>query len=267
MRSHRWIGKETHRKERHFSGLIGGIHIPICKSIRQRNGRPSDPPYLFIDLNGGPGRLRDDYNREFDGSPLIALDALARSGLPHQTIHFEEDPDVAAELAAALDPSVYPHTTVAHMPFEDGVRRWLGVTQPHLYRNGVVYSDPIEDPIPVETFNLVAARFPRVDLLAYVAANNQYKRANSGGHGHGRRLAEDIAAVRKKKVLIRTPAGAEQYTFILFTNWTDMPEWTKAGFHDLKTASGNGILDRLNLTRTELHERDNTPLWDDDDAA
>ncbi len=261
MRSHGWISRETYRKEEDFAGLIGGIHVPICESIRRRNGRLGDPPYLFVDLNGGPGRLRDDAGRRFDGSPIIALDALTKSGLPHETIHFENDPAVAAELAAALALDIYPSTTVCEAAFEDGVSRWLSRTPPHLYRYGIVYSDPINTPIPVETFNRVATHFPRVDLLAYVAANNQYKRANSGGYGHGRRLADDIAAVRKTKVLIRTPASAEQYTFILFTNWTQMPAWTSHGFYELKaTGPGRAILDDLNWTRKENRERTNTPL-------
>jgi len=260
-RSHRWIGRETYRKEEDFSGLVGGIHVPVCRSIYTTNGRLGDPPYLFMDLNGGPGCLRDDTGRQFDGSPLIALDALAASGLRYETVHFEQDPSVAAELAAVLEPGTYPHSTVANVRFQDGVAQWLGKTRPHPYRHGLVYSDPIEDPIPVETFNLIAKWFPRVDLLAYVAANNQYKRANSGGHGHGRRLADDIAAVNKERVLIREPAGGEQYTFIFFSNMPRLPEWKKRGFHEVKSAGpGRAILNKLNLTRAELHGLTNTPL-------
>ncbi len=267
-RSHRWIGRETYRKEEDFSGLVGGIHVQACRGIRNTKGRPSDPPYLFVDLNGGPGRLRDDTGRRFDGSPLIALNALARAGIPHETLHFEKDPAVAAELAAALDPSVYPGATVCEAPFREGMAAWFGTARPHEYRYGLVYSDPIEDPIPVDVFNQVAIHSPRVDLLAYVAANNQYKRANANGHGHGRRLADDVAAVRKKKVLIRVPAGGEQYTFILFSNWPDMPKWKNRGFHEVgATGPGREILDRLNLSKKEWHEQSNIPLWGDDDAA
>lgn len=267
-RSHRWIGKETYRKEADFSGLVGGIHIPICKAIHKDKGRPGDPPYLFVDLHGGPGRLRDDAGREFDGSPLIALDALARAGIPHETLHFEKDPAVAAELAAVLDPSIYPNTTVCNVPFREGMEAWLRTARPHEYRFGLAYSDPIEDPIPVDVFNMVAAHSPRVDLLAYVAANNQYKRANANGHGHGRRLADDVAAVRKKKVLIRVPAGGEQYTFILFSNMPDLPKWKNRGFHEVgPTGPGRNILDRLNLSKREWDEQFNTPLWGDGDVA
>lgn len=259
-RSHKWIGRETYRKEEDFSGLVGGIHIPICSAIRRNKGCSGDPPYLFMDLHGGPGRLRDDAGRRFAGSPLIAVDALARSDLPHETWHFEKDPAVAAELEAALDGSVCPDSTVCAMEFEHGVRRWMSITRPHEYRYGLAYSDPIAEPLPVETFNLIARHSPRVDLLAYVAANNQYKRFD-----RGRRLADDIAAVNKRRILIRTPAGGEQYTFILFTNWTEMPEWTKRGFHELRvTGPGRAILDRLTFTRSELHAHGNVPLWGDD---
>lgn len=261
-RSHSWIGRETHLKERDFSGLVGGIHVPICAAINRSKGRRGDPPYLFMDLHGGPGWLCDDAGRRFEGSPLIAANALAASGLGHETWHFEKDRNVSADLTAALDPSVYTQSTVCHLRFEDGVRRWLAQNRSHAYRYGLVYSDPIGDPLPVETFNLIAHHSPRVDLLAYVAATNQYKRFD-----RGRRLADDIAGVRKRKVLIREPAGGEQYTFIVFTDWTDMPEWKRRGFYEVTDSGpGRSILDRLNLTRAELHERGNQPLWTDDGA-
>lgn len=260
-RSHSWIGKWTRQKEQDFAGLVGGIHVPVCAAIRGRLGRPGDPPYVFIDLHAGPGRLRDDAGAAFPGSPLIAADALAASGMPHETWHFERDPDVAAELSAALDPSVYPDATVCNVDFGEGVARWLSFTHPHAYRNGLIYADPIgldgsTGPVPIDVFNAVAAHSPRVDLLAYVAANNHYKRVQ-----RGRRLADDIAAVRKRKVLIREPDGAEQYTFILWTNWDRVPEWHKSGFYDLATLRGQQILGDLNFTAKERRELVDVPLW------
>ncbi|MGH3499337.1 MAG: HNH endonuclease [Nocardioidaceae bacterium] len=130
----------------------------------------------------------------------------------------------------------------------------------HRYRYGLVYSDPIKDPIPVDTFNQVARHFPRVDLLAYVAANDHYKRANANGYGHGRALPEDIAAVNKKIALIREPHTAHQWTFILWSDWTKLPEWRKRGFHRIDEGAGRRILRRVALTKAELHEQENTPL-------
>jgi hypothetical protein len=253
-------GPETWYKERDFRGLHGGIHLPICAGIRERYGRPGDPSYLFVDLHGGPGNLIYG-NAEFPGSPLIALDELMASGLPYQTLHFERDSGTAENLAAAV--AAHPGgqaATVISESFETGARQWLGLAPRHRFRNGLVYSDPISDPIPVDTFNAFAAHFERVDLLAYVIANDQYKRANGSGAGHGRRLADDIAAVHKKHVLIREPSTAHQFTFIFWTNWTEFPAWTRRGFHPLHSSAGRRILDRLNFTQRELGERDNTPL-------
>jgi hypothetical protein len=260
-RSHNWIGKWTRQKEQDFAGLVGGIHVPVCAAIHGRLGRAGDPPYVFIDLHAGPGRLRDDTGATFPGSPVIAADALASSGIPHETWHFERDPGVAAELSAALDPCVYPDSSVCNVDFENGIAAWLQMAPPHRYRNGLVFADPIgldgsTGPVPVEVFNAVAQHSPRVDLLAYVAANNHYKRS-----GQGLRIADDISAVRKRKVLVREPDGAEQYTFILWTNWDRVPEWHKSGFYDLASARGQEILSELNFTTRERKERAEVTLW------
>lgn len=254
----KWISAETAAKEQDFRGLLGGIHIPICKAIRERKGRPTDPPYLFVDLNGGPGWLEYGAAERFPGSPIIALEELDRAGLPHQTLHYECDAPSAALLTAAVGGR--PTTAVLHQPFEAGLPRWLDHIGQQPYRHGLVYSDPINDPIPVGTFNRVAERLDRVDLLAYVAANSHYKRANANGHGHGRRLADDIEAVHKKTVLLRAPRTAHQWTFILWTNWTDFPAWTKRGFYRADSPQGRTIIDRLNLTEAELLAERNTPL-------
>jgi hypothetical protein len=253
-------GPETWYKERDFRGLLGGIQIPICTGIHRRHGRPTDAPYVFVDLHGGPGNLSYDGGPEFPGSPLIAIELLLASDLPFETIHFEKDADTAVDLQGAIASTGSPHSTVRPERFESGMRRWLQETGPEQYRNGLIYSDPIGEPIPVDTFNEVARCKPRVDLLAYISATNQYKRPNGSGYGHGRRPADDILAVRKKHVLIREAARAEQYTFILWTNWTDFPKWTARGFHDITSAPGRRILDTLNLTKTELHNGANTPL-------
>ena len=254
-RSHAWIGAETYQKERDFRGLVEGIHIPICTAIRQRQGRPADPPYLFMDLNGGPGRLCDDDGRLFDGSPLIAANALFSADIPHRTVHFERDAKACRNLAAVMHPDSFPYSTVISGDFQAGVSAWLDENPPHGYRYGLVYSDPIGDPIPVAEFNLFATHSPRVDLLAYVAANSQYKRR--GAH----RLGEDVAAVRKRHALIRELATAHEFTFVLFTNWTDFPAWRKQGFYPIDSHDGQRILYKASTTREERRELVEVPLW------
>jgi len=258
----KWISAETEAKEYDFTGL-NAMHTNICKSKRIL-GRPGRPPYLFGDLHGGPGML-EHQGRRFPGSPLIAVETLERSGFAYQTVHFEKDPDTAARLTESLADSIRRgRTSVITGCHETGMSAWLAANGHQPDRYGLIYSDPIGDPIPVQTFNEVARYLPRVDLLAYVIANDQYKRANGGGARRGR-VANDIAAVKKKHVLIRKESSAHQFTFVLWTDWTEFPAWTARGFYPLTSSSGQAVLDRITYTKAELAERYNAPLWGEDD--
>lgn len=267
-----WISAETELKENDFRGLLG-MHINICKSILARRRSR----YLYVDLYAGPGHL-EYKGRRFDGSPLIARDLLTRTGVPYEAIHFEKDPDVAARLAEALYVPVSlvdtpcPETSPIYVEdFRDGFARWLDQRgrQPDQY--GLVYSDPIKDPIPYELLTRAAELMPRVDLLSYVSAT-QYKRRRGqdlkrNGHSDLPLIGDHIAAVNKKVALIRRPYGAWQWTFVLWTNWEGMPQWEQHGFYRINSPAGQRILDTLNLTRREQFERANVPLWSDSDAA
>jgi hypothetical protein len=254
-----WVSPETEQKERHYRGLVR-IHARICKAILAKQRRPL--PYLFADLHGGPGNLpRPNGAGTFLGSPLITLDELVGAQLPYQTWHFEHDIIVADRLAQAIPGhDQLGRAQVWSEPFEQGVPRLLERLGRQPWRYGLIYSDPISDPIPVDALNLIAKQLLRVDLLAYVSATNQYKRANANGQGHGRRLADDILAVDKAQVLIRKPHRAEQYTFILWSNWVSYPDWKKEGFYKLDSPQGREILEVLDCTKKELHARRNTPL-------
>jgi hypothetical protein len=255
----RWVSAETEQKERDFRGLLD-MHVSICRGIRERYGRRGDPPYLFVDLHGGPGILQHN-GRCFPGSPLIASDILSQAAIPYESLHFEHDPAVAAALHAAIAEHGYDRAaTVVAERFETGIPRWLATVGRQPYRSALFYSDPIKDPIPVEAFNVLAERFPRGEFLAYVAANDHYKRANGGGYGHRRRLADDITAVRKEVVMVREPATAHQWTFLLWTNWRAFPKWERRGFYRVDSPRGRQIVDELNYTQAELHDRANVPL-------
>jgi hypothetical protein len=249
-----WISAETEQKERHFRGLLR-THIGACKAILGR--RRGSLPYLFVDLHGGPGNL-EYKGRTFPGSPLIAREELAEACLTCETLHFECAARDAELLGQAL--RGWPEARIYQSRFEQGIVPWLDGNGYQRFRYGLVYSDPIKDPIPVETFNLIAERLPRVDLLAYVSATNQYKRANANGAGHGRRLADDVQAINKRRVLLREPRRAEHYTFILWSNWDGLFDWKRAGFHRLDSGRGQEILAVADNTKQELHAKRNTPL-------
>lgn len=243
-----WVSDYTERKEDDFRGILQ-MHVNICKAIL---GRYAGPPYLYVDLYAGPGRLEYD-GHAFDGSPLVARDTVAAAGLAYEGVHFERDPDVARRLAGVLGPGrIYDRSC------QDGFPAWIASQGQSARRMGLVYSDPINDEIPHELLNMAAERFPRVDLLSYVAAT-QYKRRR-GVDPNRPYLADHIAAVNKKVVLIREPIGAWHWTFILWSNWVNLPEWRRRGFYRLDSPEGERILERLNLSKRESREIANTPL-------
>lgn len=263
----RWISAETERKERDFHGILW-THATMCKGIMTRWNAP---PYLYVDLYAGPGRLEYD-GLGFDGSPLIARDILSSIGRRYHAVHFEQDPEVAARLADALwvPTSLLDVPNADNSPIivgkcQDEFPRWLDRNGYEPNRFGLVYADPINDEIPFEMLNKAAKMLPRVDLLSYVSAT-QYKRRRGVDPGRPY-LSEHIAAVEKKVALIREKGGPWQFTFVLWTNWTDYPEWQKRGFYRLDSEHGQRIIEQLDLSARESHARANAPLWTEDASA
>lgn len=266
-----WISAETEEKERHYRGLLG-MHIRMCRGILSRQ---PGPPYLYVDLHAGPGRL-EFKGRGFLGSPLIFIDLAAREEIAYESLYFDSDVTVAATLNGHIarmrdEPSglfdirpIRQATTVVPKPCEVGMPEWLRDTGKQWDRYGLVYADPIGTEIPVETLAEVSRFMPHVDLLSYVSAAN-YKRRR-GANSARAMLAEHIAAVGKKYVRIREPLGKHQWTFILWTDWKGFPDWRNIGLHKLESERGGQILDQLNLTKPELRKATNTPLWSDDAA-
>lgn len=246
-----WISDETEQKERDFAGIMT-MHIRICKSILAKHG---GPPYTYADCHAGPGHLEHDGHR-FLGSPLIVQQAAQREQVTLDAIHFEQSRDVATRLRQALGHG--SHVVADHC--ERGVPQWLASLDRRNYRYGMVYADPINKEIPVPMLAAAAVTLPKMDIMAYVGAT-AYKRRN--GVRPGPTLAEDIATIQragKKVVLIRRPATKFQWTFVLWSNWVDFPEWGKRGFYRLDSETGQHILNQVNYTAAQLVERTNTPL-------
>lgn len=265
----RWVSAETSVKEEHFRGLLD-MHVKICKRILSKR---AGAPYLYVDLHAGRGELMYE-GREFDGSPLIARELLSDAGIRYETLHYEKDIAEASYLIEAMagrsstlfDLGEKPDYPVCIEPFEEGFGRWLDERGLQPFRYGLVYSDPISDQIPVDLFNRSAELLPRVDLLAYVSANSQYKRPRREALGRGvlkPYLSDHIKAVNKKHVLIREPTAGDrqQWTFIAWTNWDDFPAWEQQGFYRLDSPRGQRVMEKLDFSEKEQHERANTPLF------
>lgn len=264
-----WVSEETWWKERDFRGLHE-MHVNVCKGIIRRHPWASNS-YLYVDLYAGRGHL-EYKGRHFDGSPLIARDMLTRSGLAYEAVHFEKDPAEAALLTEALlvpaslldvpDPGAQPVTV---RPCQVGFPDWLKAKGSQRSRLGLIYADPIRDEIPVDLLNEATRALPRVDLLSYVSATQYNRRRGSFGRRDASRplLSQHVEAVNKRYGLIRKPHHGDpwQFTFVLWTDWEDMPVWEAHEFRRLDTPEGQRILyEYCDLTNEEQHARANTPL-------
>lgn len=264
-----WISAETEAKENDFRGLLR-MHAKICGGIFRR--WPPRKPYLYVDLYAGPGLLPYE-GREFDGSPLIAREVFAKAGIPYEAVHFEQDEDVAAQLAEKLwTPKSIVDTTFADPEdaqiivgrCQDEFPCWLARQGRQRDRYGLVYADPVKDEIPHEVLNCAARVMPKVDLLSYVAATQYKRRRGEDLHRNGHTalplLSDHIRAVDKKYAVVRTPRAQNQYTFVLWSNWENFPEWTNRGFYSLDSPSGQSILEKLTMTRAERFDKYQMPL-------
>lgn len=259
-----WISEGTWLKEQHFRGLLE-IHLTVCNSIFSRH-KWARPPYRYWDLHAGPGYLKDRYRggQSYPGSPAVFLETAGQQldGYGFKAMFFERRPEVADQLrysVSCLFPGLRP--SIFAEPCEDVMERWLQHIGRDTRQLGLIYSDPIGTRIPVDLLKHAAAALPKVDILCHVAANSgSYKR---GGREYGgqHQLADDIRAIGKDYFLIREPYGPWQWTFVFLTNWDRCPEWKRAGFHrgDIP-GYGQDLLERLDLTKRELHARRNTPL-------
>lgn len=254
MAAEEWVSPETELKERDFQGILS-MHLQICKGIRARWG---GPPYLYADLYAGPGHLQFN-GRPFLGSPLIFLELAAKTGIPYEALCYEKDPAVALELSQAVAGLNGARPAICAQPCEVGFKRWLdALGRPQRQQFGLIYSDPIRDEIPRLLLAKAAALLPRVDILTYVSAT-QYKRRR-GANPERPFLSDHVQAIGKKVVLIRRPTTAWHWTFILLSNWVNLPEWRKQGFYRLDSSDGAEIMKQLDLSAREHREAANTPL-------
>jgi hypothetical protein len=56
-------------------------------------------------------------------------------------------------------------------------------------------------------------------------------------------------------------AGKAQWTWLIGTQWADMPAWRKAGFEPWDSDVGQLTLDRLDMTTSERQAHMQPPLF------
>jgi hypothetical protein len=250
------LGNESAHKYRNAEGLLP---MTIRMAMGALRNRPSwVRPYVWLDLTSGPGfHLLD--GKQAKGTPVIALEALVATGMPFYAVFLESNSINADQLRRHLVQRFGPeeqaqtwfkvhhgdsHTVAARLLAEAPGANGLG---------GIVY-----DPTKAVDFDLLKtlAEVPgrkRYDLLVYLSATS-IKRPRNLPLTYltdRRSLLERLVAIGKGTWVVREPAGVSQWTWLVGSEWLQMPAWNKAGFHPWTSARGREILTILDMTRSE----------------
>lgn len=243
----------TREKHEQLGGLFQ-MYVPILRSLSQSRRLRR---FIYLDLYAGPGR----YDHGANGSPLLAAHAFHEEPWCEAMHCFEEDWDTYCRLTAST--AAYDKVIAHHARNQDGIDFDI-VRSINRDSYGICFSDPncghADSAFgPLDVLNTVAARWPRIDIVAYLSAANIKRIRTAFGGPH---LIDQVRAIRKPFVRIRKPSGRHQWTFILLTGWEGFPVWKRAGWVNLNSDIGRSYLEELDETWNERRGRRNPSLLD-----
>lgn len=237
-------GMHTREKQDSFRKFVEH-QIKVVENVKDR-GHQVDR-YDYYDPFAGPGYIYCDCGKHYegDGSPLIFHKLIRLTGFDYQMILAEADSIRRARLKGTLN------IEDAHYTLKNDARDCCIPTNNY----GMVYIDP---PMNQESFTISKqlmiefSRFcPRVDIVFSIGANF-VKRFKGNSHlKFNERLTDLYSPVKKEHWFIREPIGANQYTFLIGSNFNGWAEWKSEGFYNIKSYDGQRILLRLNYNEPE----------------
>ena len=246
------VSKETPTKQDHFRGIVK-IIASASKGAMQKPWYEDDPYFYMYDLYAGEGEYKGVDGKLIKGSPLVGLEVVKATGLLYKAVFIDKHGDNAKNLARRIGHD--PYVKIEHGDNDYVMQRYLIPGKP---RHGYVYVDPNDIDIPVGFLNQMFSynTFQKTDLIINISATAIKRAANSDATSYfGRTLDKVLNEIRNKdRWIIREPHGADQWTFIIGSNWIKFPEWEQKGFVNLTTAKGIEIFEKLVYTKDQLEE-------------
>lgn len=249
------IGRETPIKQEHFRGIVK-IIANAAKSILNQpwSAKRYDPWFRMYDIYCGSGQYKNDDGELIVGSPLVALDVVRSIGIPYQAVFIDKVQDNTDKLAKLVGKDSFVKIECGE---NDYVLPNYFVTRKPCY--GYVYVDPnnIDIPLHLLTRMFSYSTFERVDLIINISATALKRAANSSmTKYYGQTFDKMLDELKRYKpyMVIREPHGRDQWTFIVASNWKNLPEWTKQGFVNLTTAKGIEIFEKLVYTNQQRRD-------------
>jgi three-Cys-motif partner protein len=249
----------TDRKQHDFA-IVAPAFLSIVGRILRKH-RSFHPRCVYIDLTAGSGMV----DGRIKGSPLLMLEAAARTSTPIDAYLIDESPGAVAELRHHLAAGGFD-ATVLEGDYRDrlhDVARALGATvRPNRWVLGLAYWDANADEPPWDTLIWLARTFPRLDLLLSVGA--AYKKWQGAMKRREQSfLLDRLRDIGRKHIVVREPVEHGQWTLVLLSDADILAqrEFRGQGFRRLDTPAGRVIGDVLNLTKPQLRAKYQPPLF------
>jgi hypothetical protein len=187
---------------------------------------------LVMDLTSGPGW----YDNGVPGSPLLV------SELGAHLLCCEKDPSCITKLRER-------RFSVLEGDHCETVPAWLSRLNGGPQYLGLAYWDPTgAERMPLALFERLAGHrlTKRLDLLCNVNTSARkrvrgYRRSHPEWPGDASLLADEVAAIPKRKVLVRAPFGKQGWTMLFATNYERL-SFKAAGFVDAMSFEGQEII-------------------------
>jgi hypothetical protein len=259
------VSDGTERKLRDFERLQY-LHAVLWRTVRERggNGEWIADRYHYVDLNSGPGMLRLPTGKWTAGSPLLFVRNMEYLELPWKAWMCEWDKRSHACLAEYID-----HAGVSercslfardHRGAAPDIIAAIHASRRGRKAMGLIYADPNGTLAreEMDTAARIAAEHPKMDILMHLAANT-FKRCRAV-FGYAS-FTERLAALGKKRLLVREPQEDYQWTFVLLTDWERYPDWRSCGFYGDDTPEFQEIMEALLLAKWQRRLKGQARLW------
>lgn len=226
-----------------------GMHISIVASIFQK--RDITSPYYYFDLNAGPGEYEG-----MIGSPILFIQAAEAAKIRYKAVMYELDRGNYEQLTEKIGDNWNVQTInasneeIANFP-------QLGSKPFNKIEYGLLFADPNGGHPNWESIGkfFKHKNHRAIDVMLYLSATG-IKRISRSIDSMPR-LKEGMDIIGKSYWLVREPIDAHQWTFLVGSNWVDLPEWQRRGFYRIDSTKGSAILDRLHYTASEYkHEKE-----------
>jgi len=209
-------------------------------------------PYLYFDLNAGPGITQDNQ----PGSPIIFQRVANEYAQKWQKFRFEgtlyeADLQTYSELLknigtdARFNVSHASHIALAEeldkrAKLPEKERKWV---------YGTIYADPSNADLPWDILERANEVYPRIDVMINIACASYKRTIASVGY---KTLAERLPRI-KDHWLVRKPYGRFQWSILIGTNWTQYPAWEKKFFYPWNdNGIGSAIFEKLVYTQGQI---------------